>query len=168
LAYRWVADLRAITEHGGGLTNTYQALMAALKVEDVDAIVLLSDGLPTRGLTTEHKILEQVALRTGRLPKRRQIHTYGFLEGQGLVTPATRTKVGDTYHAALKDTPDVGFDRDALIRKVAADLKAQGVTSTSGQPLTAEEVEKVVLGWFLEELAKQNGGTFKDLNTIED
>lgn len=170
LAYRWVEDLRAITEHGGGSTNTYRALMDALKVEnvDVDSIVFLSDGLPTWGLTNEHKILEQVARRNGRLPKRRQIHTYGFLEGQGLVTPATRTEVGNTYHAVLKDTPDVGFDRDALIIKVAANLKAQGVKSTSNKFLTAADVKKVVLGWFLEELAKQNGGTFTDLNAIED
>ncbi len=165
-AYTWVEGLKAI--HDGLNTYTSGALEHALtKVPDVDAVVFLSDGLPTVGTLNEHTILEVCETRWNPGPKKRRIDTYGFLEGQGLVDPAGRAKVGQAYEAALKSTPSVG-DREALFRTVAATLKAQGVRSTSGQPLTAGQVGQLVLGWFLEELAAQSGGEFKDLNTMLD
>lgn len=166
-AYRWVEGLAALHENGPN-TFTSGALEHALtKVPDVDSVVFLSDGSPTVGTLNEHTILKVTETRWNAGPKRKRIDTYGFLEGQGLVDPAARVKVGQAYHAALKDTPEVG-DRSALFGKVVAALKAQGVKSSAGQPLTAGQVGQLVLGWFLEELAAQNGGEFKDLNTIED
>lgn len=169
-AYTWVEGLKALNENGPN-TFTSGALEHALtKVEDVDSVVLLSDGSPTVGTQNERTILMVVETRWNP-GKKRRIDTYGFLEGQGLVDPATRTKVNQAYEAILKDTPIVGaggVERDKLLMQVAATLKAQGVKSSKGAPLTAGEVGQVILGWFLEELAGRNRGEFKDLNTLAD
>lgn len=176
-AYTWVEDL-APKEGDEGFTNTSTALDHALmKFPDVDSIVLLSDGLPTRGTVNERTILAVVRTRTNvatATQKKRRIDTYGFLEGQDLVDDATRAKVEEAYVEALKSTPIVD-DREELVQGVARTLKDAGVRSAKtgprkGEPLTGLDVEQVVLGWFLKELAKENGpdAVFKDLNTLTD
>lgn len=169
-AYLWVESMRSASA-GGASTNTSGVLDHALtKVEDVDSVVFLSDGLPTVGTQNERTILSLVQSRWNP-GKKKRIDTYGFLEGQDLVDAAARTKVGLAYDAELKDTPIVGgggVEREKVLYRVAATLKEQGVRGKNGQPLSSSQVGQVVLGWFLEELAGQNGGEFKDLNAIDD
>lgn len=164
-AYRWVEELRP-----DSATNTYGALYHALnKVDDVDAVIFLSDGLPTISTVNEHVILSTVKGRWNAGAKVRRIDTYGFLEGQDLVDQATRAKINAAYHEELKKTPDMrGDDRDRLVGRVTTALRTAGVKTKKGQALTSPEVQQVVLGWFLEELAAQNDGVFKDLNAIAD
>ena len=63
-----------------GFTNTQEAVLTALKMKDVDTIVLLSDGSPTETasgtIAKVHPILEKI--RTENRFRNVVIHTLGF------------------------------------------------------------------------------------------
>jgi hypothetical protein len=78
-ARNWVRGQKPFTGDLGK-TNTYGALEQALKVDELEAIVFLSDGIPSTGTST--KAAEILGMVEQEKPKKLQIDTYGF--GQNL------------------------------------------------------------------------------------
>lgn len=179
-ARNWVGAQVPYTTMDLRFTNTYGALELALDVDEVEAIVFLSDGMPTVGTDAagegatlnELKILEKV--RTWNTGSKIQIDTYGFQP----VTPATSVededgktvseKVAALYEAELIRRPVIE-DKPAKDAAFAAAATKANEKEVGGKTdWTGRTVEGEVLGWFLERLAKKcrNGGRFVNLNLM--
>lgn len=174
-----IAWVRTLTTAGS--TNTYRALEQALSVPGAEALVFLSDGMPTKSTTLgpngetvvatidELKILDEVE---GWNPGNKvRIDTYGFQAVPKSQTKArgksAQDQIAALYKVELRNAAamtDVKLHKSVALKAVAANASAKKVDGRSDW--TSMQVREALLGWFLELLKDQNRGKFVNLNVM--
>ncbi|MGE0712110.1 MAG: hypothetical protein AB7N76_32000 [Planctomycetota bacterium] len=159
----WISSTLTILAAARGSTNTYGALENAFQVSGSEAMVFLSDGLPTSGATThEKKILNQV--KTWNPGGKVHIDTYGFIVNPADfgATETVQGQVRARYKTDWLDKTTVAVDQEQTVRNAAV---AQIATDLG---IATAAANSLVLGDFMRDLASQNKGTFYDLNALLD